>query len=117
MRFLIDAHLPRRMVSWLAAAGCDASHTLDLPLGNRTTDRQLTEIADRNGQILVTKDGDFVNSHMLNGQPAKLLLVSTGNISNRELEQLMVPMISQIVTDLQQHSFLELGQAGMIIRG
>jgi predicted nuclease of predicted toxin-antitoxin system len=31
MKVLIDAHLPRRMVAWFSAAGCDAIHTLDLP--------------------------------------------------------------------------------------
>jgi predicted nuclease of predicted toxin-antitoxin system len=117
MRFLIDAHLPRRMVGWLAAAGCDVSHTLNLPLGNRTPDSDVTKIADQNERVLVTKDGDFVHSHLLIGQPAKLLLVTTGNISNRELEQLMVPLIPLLVTHFQQHSFLELGQSGIIIRG
>lgn len=28
MNFLVDAQLPRRMTTWLAAAGCDAIHTL-----------------------------------------------------------------------------------------
>ena len=65
MKFLIDAHLPRRMVGWLAAAGCDASHMLNLPRGNRTPDSGVTEIADQNDRVLVTKDGDFVNSHLL----------------------------------------------------
>ena len=93
------------------------SHTLNLPLGNRTPDRAVTETADQNERVLVTKDGDFVNSHLLFGQPAKLLFVTTGNISNRELEQLLVPLIPRIVADFQKHSFLELGQSGIIIRG
>jgi len=117
MKFLVDAHLPRRLVGWLAAAGCDASHTLDLPLGNRTPDNSVTGIADQNERVLVTKDGDFVNSHLLFGHPAKLLFVTTGNVSNRELEQLLVPLISRIATDFQTHSFLELGRSGIIIRG
>ena len=36
MKFLVDAQLPRRFVGWLAEAGHDALHTLDLSLGNRT---------------------------------------------------------------------------------
>jgi predicted nuclease of predicted toxin-antitoxin system len=117
MKFLVDAQLPRRMIGWLAAAGCDASHTLDLPLGNRTPDRSLTAAADQNERVLITKDGDFVNSHLLSGQPARLLFVTTGNISNRNLEQLLTPLIPRIVADFQTHSFLELGQSGIIIRG
>lgn len=117
MKFLIDAQLPRRMVGWFAAAGCEPRHTLDLTLGNRTPDKDITDTANREQRILVTKDGDFVDSHLLSGQPAKLLLVTTGNISNRSLEQLMVPLIPSIVASFQQHSFLELGRSGIVIRG
>jgi predicted nuclease of predicted toxin-antitoxin system len=117
MNFLIDAHLPRRMVGWIAATGCDAIHTLDLPLKNRTPDGDIASIADESDRVLISKDGDFVNSHLLSGRPRKLLLVITGNISNRDLEKLMAPLLPQIVADFQRYSFLELGQVGVIIRG
>jgi predicted nuclease of predicted toxin-antitoxin system len=117
MKFLIDAQLPRRMVGWLGSAGCDAVHTLDLPEGNRTTDTQVIACADQEQRVVVTKDADFVNEHVLHGRPAKLLLVSTGNISNRELERLVVPLIPDLVREFQAHSFLELGRAGIIVRG
>jgi predicted nuclease of predicted toxin-antitoxin system len=105
------------MTAWLIAAGCNAIHTLDLPDGNRTTDSQVTELADRELRIVVTKDADFVDSHILHARPAKLLLVSTGNISNRDLESLIVPLIPDIVREFQLHSFLELGVTGISIRG
>ncbi len=117
MNFLVDAQLPRRMTAWLTAAGCDARHTLDLPDGNRTTDEQINDVADQEQRVVVTKDADFVDSHVLRGRPAKLLLISTGNISNRDLEALMVPLIPDIVREFQTHSFLELGPAGIAIRG
>lgn len=117
MKFLIDAQLPRRMVGWLGSAGCDAVHTLDLPDGNRTTDAQIIVYADQEQRIVVTKDADFVNEHVLHNRPAKLLLVSTGNISNRALEMLVVPLIPDIVREFQANSFLELGQAGITVRG
>jgi predicted nuclease of predicted toxin-antitoxin system len=105
------------MAAWLTAAGCDAVHTLDLPDGNRTTDEQVNDVADREQRVVITKDADFVDSHILFGRPAKLLLISTGNISNRELEALMVPLISHIVREFGSHSFLELGRSGITIRG
>jgi predicted nuclease of predicted toxin-antitoxin system len=117
VNFLVDAQLPRRLVGWLIAAGCDAIHTLDLPDGNRTTDLRVCELADREQRVVVTKDADFVDSHILHSRPAKLLLVSTGNISNRELEALIMPLIPDIVREFQLHSFLELGVAGIVIRG
>ena len=117
MKFLVDAQLPRRLAGWLTAAGCDAVHTLDLPDGNRTTDEQIIDAADREQRAVVTKDADFVDSHILHARPARLLLISTGNISNRELEALMVPLIPAIVQEFQVHSFLELGRAGIVVRG
>ena len=116
MNFLVDAQLPRRMTAWLTAAGCNALHTFDLRDANRTTDKQICEMADREQRVVATKDADFVDSHVLAGQSAKLLLISTGNISNRELEALLVPLIPDIVREFESHSFLELGQAGIVVR-
>ncbi len=71
MNFLVDAQLPRRMTAWLTAAGCDARHTLDLPAGNRTADDQINDVADQEQRVVVTKDADFVDSHVLQRRPAK----------------------------------------------
>jgi predicted nuclease of predicted toxin-antitoxin system len=117
VNFLVDAQLPLRMTAWLTAAGCGAVHTLHLPDGNRTTDEQINDLADRQQRVVVSKDADFVDSHLLQGRPAKLLLVSTGNISNQDLEALFVPLIADFVREFQTHSFIELGKAGIVIRG
>ena len=66
---------------------------------------------------MVPKDADFVDSHVLHGRPAKLLLILTGNISNRELETLFVPLIPDIIREFGTHAFLELGCTGIIVRG
>ena len=105
------------MVDWLNAAGGDAVHTLALPDGNATTDDQVITVADRDSRAVVTKDADFVLSHLLAGRLGKLLLISTGNISNRELERLLVPLIPDLIHDFQIHSFLELSRLGLLIRG
>jgi predicted nuclease of predicted toxin-antitoxin system len=117
VNFLVDAQLPRRMTAWLVSAGCDARHTLDLPAGNRSSDSQLNDVADREQRVVVSKDADFVDSHLLQGRPAKLLLISTGNITNAELEALFVPLIPDIVREFSTHSFLELGRSGLVVRG
>ena len=89
MKFLVDAQLPRRLATRLAECGHDAVHTLDLPDGNASTDRAVMEFARDQQGIVVTKDADFLNSFLITGQPAKLLLVSTGNIANRDLDQVL----------------------------
>jgi predicted nuclease of predicted toxin-antitoxin system len=117
MNFLLDAQLPRRVTAWLTAEGCNAIHTLDLPDANRTTDEQINDVADREQCVILTKDADFVDSHLLRGRPAKLLLISTGNVSNHDLEALLVPLIPDIVREFGSHAFLELGRGGIVVRG
>lgn len=54
---------------------------------------------------------------LLSGRPAKLLLVSTGNIRNRDSEALVVPLIRDLIGQFGAHAFLELDRAGIVIRG
>lgn len=55
MKFLVDAQLPRRFAGWLAEAGHDALHTLDMPLKNRTPDAEVVACAVKDGRIVVSK--------------------------------------------------------------
>ena len=116
MKFLVDAQLPRRIARWLQAGGCDAVHTLDLPDANRTSDSQVIDSADAEQRAVVTKDSDFVDSFLQFGRPTKLLLISTGNIGNKDLEAILVPLLPDIVREFQSHAFLEIGRSGIIVR-
>ncbi len=71
----------------MTTAESEAVHTLDLPDANRTTDEQIIDLADLEGRVVVSKDADFVDSHILRSRPAKLLLISTGNLRNRDLSR------------------------------
>ena len=117
MRFLVDAQLPRRLVYRLRDQGHDASHTLDLDAGNRTPDHLVSAIADRDGSVLVTKDADFVNSHVLSGVPARLLLVSTGNISTTDLERVLTLSLGDLVLAFATASFVEVTRTNLIVHG
>lgn len=105
------------MAPWIVAAGCDALPPLDLPLQNRTPDDGVSTQADRDGRAVITKDADFVDSHLLRGIPKKLLFISTGNISNDELHALITPLIPDLVRELQSCCFIELARTGLILRG
>jgi predicted nuclease of predicted toxin-antitoxin system len=115
MRFLVDAQLPKRLVEWLNEAGHDAVHTLDLPRGNRTSDTELCDVALSEQRIVVSKDGDFVESLLVTGQPPRLLLVSTGNISNAELEALVHGNLPAIEASFAGCRFLELGRESLVV--
>jgi predicted nuclease of predicted toxin-antitoxin system len=114
MKFLVDAQLPRHLAASLKWSGHDVVHTLDLPSGNRTPDWRINEISVEEQRIVVTKDADFVNSFLLAGVPYKLLLVSTGNISNRELEDIFAKNLSAIVEALEIYEFVEITRTSLI---
>ena len=114
MKFLIDAQLPIRLTVELKQAGFEATHTLELPEGNRTTDRALIELSITSQSILVTKDSDFVQSFLLKRGPWKLLLISTGNISNDDLMNLIKQTIGQIAASFRTFDFIELNRTNLI---
>lgn len=114
MKFLVDAQLPRALSHWLGEQGYDSRHTLDLPDANRTTDTRLCEVADTEDRILITKDSDFVDSHEVQSTPAKLLLISTGNISNADLFALWKKHLPKIANALEDVTYVELTPTRLI---
>ncbi len=85
MIFLVDAQLPKALAEFLRGKDYAAIHTLDLPDKNRTTDKQIIEIAVQEDCIVITKDDDFLKSYLIKNVPRKLVLVKTGNIPNSKL--------------------------------
>ena len=114
MKFLVDAHLPLHLAYRLQDAGYDTIHTHDLPLENRTPDGAINQISVDEKRIVITKDADFVNSFMIVRRPYKLLLVSTGNIKNSELEPLFLQNIEQIVEAFATYDFIEIDRTLII---
>lgn len=117
MKFVVDAQLPRRLVRQLRQLGFEAQHTWGLDLGNSTPDSEVARIADLEGATVVTKDSDFMNSHILNGSPKKLLIISTGNISNKSLLELFNCHIEAIASALNESNLVELNEEGLVIHG
>ena len=114
MNFLVDAQLPRRLAYRLRDAGHNVVHTLDLPAGNRTTDEEINELSIRELRAVISKDADFVDSFLLLQRPHKLLLVSTGNITNADLEALFVTQIPAIAATSESYDYLELTHTTLI---
>lgn len=115
MKFIIDAQLPRLLAIHLNELGHEARHTLSLSKGNLTSDREITALADADSAVVITKDADFVDSHILTGKPAKLLLVSTGNITNPKLLGLFEVQIGSIVAAMNASNFVEITETGLVI--
>ena len=90
-------------------------HTAGLPHGNRSTDSQIAQHADTEDRIVVTKDRDFRDGHLLGRSPQKLLVVATGNITNDALLSLFELHLNAIVSALSEADFVELSQDALAL--
>jgi predicted nuclease of predicted toxin-antitoxin system len=115
VKFLVDAQLPERLSRQLVDAGHDALHTSQLPTGNRTTDQEIVRLADEQDRVVVSKDRDFRDSHLLRGAPRRLLVVSTGNISNDNLLALFNQHLSAVVAAFGEASLVELRPGELVV--
>jgi len=89
MNFLIDVHLPISLSKFLnQQKDCTSTHVNQILQKWHTTDAVICKYADENDLVVVTKDGDFKNSHFINKTPKKVVRVTLGNISNADLVSL-----------------------------
>ena len=108
MRFIIDAQLPIGLKKVLNDAGFDSIHTDDLPDKERTTDNQIREISILEKRVVISKDADFIDSYYIDGIPSMLLIISTGNIKNKDLYDLFSRNLSQIIELLENCHLVEM---------
>ena len=87
MHFLLDAHTPHRLCEQLRVAGHECLHTEVLADGNRTSDNEISSVAEALCAVVVTKDDDFRIAHQLRRSPRRLLLLAVGNYTNQELAE------------------------------
>ncbi len=84
-------------------------------------DREIAQVADTEGQVVVTKDRHFRDGHLLYRSPRSLVVVATGNITNDALLSLFEMHLDEIVSALAETGFVELSQdalsLGRPIRG
>ncbi|MEY2911159.1 MAG: hypothetical protein RLZZ184_468 [Cyanobacteriota bacterium] len=95
--------------------GYDVVHTKNLPLQNATPDSEINKLSIIEQRIVITKDKDFLDSFLIKKEPYKLLLITTGNISNKQIEQIFIQNISQMVELFMNYDFLELTKDSLII--
>jgi predicted nuclease of predicted toxin-antitoxin system len=114
MKFIIDAQLPYGIAMFLKDKGIDAIHTNDLPDKARTKDSQIRIIAEIENRIVITKDYDFIDSHILKKSPQQLLIVTTGNIKNKQLFELWRKKWEKIIQLFETCNLIELNNNEVI---
>ena len=88
-----------------------------MPRGNLSSDADLCAIANSENRAVVTKDGDFVRTLLLQDTPRRLLLVATGNIANDDLIGLFDWSLALIERGFASARFVEVNRQSVIVHG
>ncbi len=100
MNFLIDAQLPPALAVQLCAAGHDAVHVIAVLPGN-APDIALLNHAAAHGQVIISKDADFVMLARQARLPVQLLWVRLGNCGNRLLVDRLMATLPSLLNGLE----------------
>jgi len=108
MKFVIDAQLPYSLKKLLKEKEIDSIHAMDLPNKDFSTDKEICDVALIENRIVITKDVDFVDTFILKNEPKKLLWITTGNIKNRDLINLFITNIEDLLKLFEINNLIEM---------
>lgn len=96
MKLLLDANISWRLVKPLQKHFESCIHVDSIGLAIPPKDFEIWSYALSNDLIIVTNDEDFLNFANIHGFPPKVVLLRTGNQSNRYVESLLMRHITDI---------------------
>ena len=113
MKAICDVHISYKLLRFLQKQKVDVIHVNDILKKWNTSDSEISQYADENKLIVITKDADFRNRFFLQKKPQRLIKISLGNISNEELISLFDKNLDRIKTIYQNHSsfYVEMAQS------
>lgn len=117
MKFIVDAHLPKKLSLLLSWKGYDSLHTLDLPHKNANKDSEINQRSLDEKRVLISKDLDFIESLLISDKPYKLVYIATGNIQNKKLLEIFSHNIEKIVEYLHDNRLIEITVDTIIVKG
>jgi predicted nuclease of predicted toxin-antitoxin system len=111
LEFWIDVNMPPSLAEWLHSKfGVNAISFRDLDLLN-APDNVVYKLAAEavNTVVITTKDIDFIQLSQVGNKP-KILLISTGNISNKDLRNVLQKAFPQALAKFLtgQHYIIEI---------
>lgn len=102
MNIWIDAQLPPTLARWISD-NFDVETTALRDLGLRDAkDIEIFEAARVANVVIVTKDSDFIDLVCRLGTPPQILWLTCGNVTNRNLRQLLTPTLPDALERLRQ---------------
>ena len=117
MKFLVDVHLPISLSKFLnAQTDCNSTHVNQILNKWNTSDTDIANYADEYDLVVLTKDSDFVTSHLINETPKKLIRIVLGNIANKDLLSTMERFLPSILSlSANDEFYIELSREQLIV--
>jgi predicted nuclease of predicted toxin-antitoxin system len=98
----IDAQLPPTLAEWIFATfGVTAVSLRELGLRD-AKDIEIFEAAKQPNIVIMSKDSDFVDLVCRLGAPPQILWLTCGNVTNRNLRELLTATLLEAIEQLQQ---------------
>jgi predicted nuclease of predicted toxin-antitoxin system len=98
----IDAQLPPTLAEWIVATfGISAVSLRELGLRD-AKDIEIFGAAQHSNVVIMSKDSDFVDLVCRLGTPPQILWLTCGNVTNRNLRELLIATLPEAIKQLQQ---------------
>ncbi len=97
MRLWIDAQLPPQIATWIAQTFAIEARPM-ASIGMRDAeDAQIFDALRRPGEVVVSKDSDFLDLVARLGPPPQVIWVTCGNVTNRSLRALLTAGLPKVL--------------------
>ena len=103
MKLLFDHNISPKLVEHLADLFPGSDHVFALRL-HTSDDQTIRSFAADNDFLIVTKDADYGEMHMLFGAPPKVIWIRRGNCSTNAVEQMLRDHIDDIIRLVEDES-------------
>jgi predicted nuclease of predicted toxin-antitoxin system len=102
MNIWIDSQLPPTLANWISS-NFDITATSLKEISLRDAkDIEIFEAAKFANAIIMTKDSDFIDLVCRLGTPPQILWITCGNVTNRNLRQLLTATLSAALEQIKQ---------------
>jgi predicted nuclease of predicted toxin-antitoxin system len=106
MKLLFDQNISFRITKKLQSYFVGCLHVSDCKL-NDCEDPEIWKYARDNNFAIVTFDSDFYDISIINGHPPKIIWIRTGNLTTKQIVQLMIDNQKTIDSFLEDYEFDE----------
>jgi predicted nuclease of predicted toxin-antitoxin system len=104
VRLLFDQNISFRITKRLSDLFPDCKHVSDCGLKD-CEDPKIWQYAKKNNFAIMTFDSDFYEISMINGHPPKIIWIRSGNLTTKEIAEMMIKNRNSIIAFLNNEEF------------